>query len=74
LVQIFKNYGYQSEILVASVRHPIHVIEAGKLGAHIVTLPPEILGKMLTHPLTNKGLSLFLSDWEKVKKEHKYNI
>ena len=41
LVQIFKNYGYQSEILVASVRHPIHVIEAGKLGAHIVTLPPE---------------------------------
>ncbi|MGA8738367.1 MAG: transaldolase family protein, partial [Nitrososphaeraceae archaeon] len=74
LVQIFKNYGYQSEILVASVRHPIHVIEAGKLGAHIVTLPPEILGKMLTHPLTDKGLSLFLSDWEKVKKEHKYNI
>src|SRR6187402_985423 len=72
LVQIFKNYGYQSEILVASVRHPIHVIEAGKLGAHIVTLPPEILGKMLTHPLTDKGLSLFLSDWEKVKKEHKY--
>jgi len=74
LVQIFKNYGYQSEILVASVRHPIHVIEAGKLGAHIVTLPPEILGKMLTHPLTDRGLSLFLSDWEKVKKEHKYNI
>jgi transaldolase len=74
LVQIFNNYGYQSEILVASVRHPIHVIEAGILGAHIVTLPPDILGKMLTHPLTDKGLSLFLSDWEKVKKEHKYNI
>lgn len=67
LVQIFNNYGYKSEILVASVRHPIHVIEAGKLGAHIVTLPPDILGKMLTHPLTDKGLSLFLSDWEKVK-------
>ena len=74
LVQIFNNYGYKSEILVASVRHPIHVIEAGKIGAHIVTLPPDILGKMLTHPLTDKGLSLFLSDWEKVKKEHKYNI
>lgn len=73
-VQIFSNYGYPSEVLVASVRHPIHVIEAGKLGAHIVTLPPDILGKMLTHPLTDKGLSLFLSDWEKVKKEHKYNI
>ena len=74
IVQIFNNYGYPSEVLVASVRHPIHVIEAGKLGAHIVTLPPDILGKMLTHPLTDKGLSLFLSDWEKVKKEHKYNI
>ena len=74
IVQIFSNYGYPSEVLVASVRHPIHVIEAGKLGAHIVTLPPDILGKMLTHPLTDKGLSLFLSDWEKVKKEHKYNI
>jgi transaldolase len=74
IVQIFGNYGYSSEVLVASVRHPIHVIEAGKLGAHIVTLPPDILGKMLTHPLTDKGLALFLSDWEKVKKEHKYTI
>ncbi|MGH9974076.1 MAG: fructose-6-phosphate aldolase [Nitrososphaeraceae archaeon] len=74
IVQIFKNYDYQSEVLVASVRHPIHVIEAGRIGAHIVTLPPDILGKMLTHPLTDKGLSLFLSDWEKVKKEHKYTI
>jgi transaldolase len=74
IVQIFRNYAYQSEVLVASVRHPIHVIEAGRIGAHIVTLPPDILGKMLTHPLTDKGLSLFLSDWEKVKKEHKYTI
>jgi transaldolase len=74
IVQIFGNYGYSSEVLVASVRHPIHVIEAGKLGAHIVTLPPDILDKMLTHPLTDKGLALFLSDWEKVKKEHKYTI
>lgn len=74
IVHIFKNYDYQSEVLVASVRHPIHVIEAGRIGAHIVTLPPDILGKMLTHPLTDKGLSLFLSDWEKVKKEHKYTI
>ena len=74
IVQIYKNYDYQSEVLVASVRHPIHVIEAGRIGAHIVTLPPDILGKMLAHPLTDKGLSLFLSDWEKVKKEHKYKI
>lgn len=74
IVQVFSNYGYQSEVLVASVRHPIHVIQAGKLGAHIVTLPPDILSKMITHPLTDKGLSLFLSDWEKVKKEHNYSI
>lgn len=74
IVQIFSNYAYPAEVLVASVRHPIHVIEAGMLGAHIVTLPPDILGKMLTHPLTDKGLDLFLSDWEKVKKEHKYTI
>ncbi len=74
IVQIFGNYGYPAEVLVASVRHAIHVIEAGMLGAHIVTLPPDILGKMLTHPLTDKGLALFLSDWEKVKKEHKYTI
>jgi transaldolase len=74
IVQIFSNYAYPAEVLVASVRHPIHVIEAGILGAHIVTLPPDILGKMLTHPLTDKGLDLFLSDWEKVKKEHKYTI
>ena len=74
IVQIFGNYNYHAEVLVASVRHPIHVIEAGMLGAHIVTLPPDILGKMLNHPLTDKGLTLFLSDWEKVKKEHKYTI
>lgn len=74
IVQIFGNYGYPAEVLVASVRHPIHVIEAATLGAHIVTLPPDILGKMLIHPLTDKGLALFLSDWEKVKKEHKYTI
>ena len=74
IVQVFSNYGYQSEVLVASVRHPIHVIQAGKLGAHVVTLPPDILSKMITHPLTDKGLSLFLSDWQKVKKEHNYTI
>ena len=68
IVQIFKNYQFQTEVLVASIRHPVHVIEAGKIGAHIVTLPPDILEKMFTHPLTDKGLSAFLSDWEKVKK------
>src|SRR6476620_1287419 len=61
IVQIFDNYQYKTEVLVASVRHPLHIIEAAKLGADIVTLPPEILGKMLAHPLTEKGLSAFLS-------------
>jgi transaldolase len=65
--QIFSNYKFETEILVASVRHPLHVIEAGKCGADIVTVPPEILHKMLTHPLTDKGLSSFISDWNKLR-------
>ncbi len=67
-VQIFRNYNFKTEVLVASVRHPLHVIEAGKIGADIVTMPPEVLEKMIRHPLTDKGLRLFLDDWEKVKK------
>ena len=66
--QIFKNYQYKTKILVASIRHPIHVIEAAKLGADVVTLPPDILGKMFLHPLTDKGLKVFISDWENLKK------
>jgi transaldolase len=65
--QIFSNYKFETEILVASVRHPLHVIEAGKCGADIVTVPPEILHKMLTHPLTDKGLSSFIADWNKLR-------
>jgi transaldolase len=67
---IFSNYKFDTNVLVASVRHPMHVIEAGKIGAHVVTLPPDILGKMFGHPLTDKGLAAFLADWEKVKKEN----
>ena len=70
IVQIFKNYQFNTNVLVASIRHPLHVIEAGKIGAQVVTLPPDILGKMLSHPLTDKGLTTFMSDWEKVKKEN----
>jgi transaldolase len=68
--QIFKNYQFESKVLVASIRHPLHVIEAGKVGAHIVTLPPDVLRKMMTHPLTDKGLAAFLNDWEKVKTQN----
>lgn len=67
---IFDNYKFDTNVLVASVRHPMHVVEAGKIGAHVVTLPPDILGKMLGHPLTDKGLAAFLADWEKVKKDN----
>ena len=70
IVEIFKNYKFDTNVLVASIRHPMHIIEAAKLGAHIVTLPPDIVGKMIVHPLTDKGLNAFLSDWEKVKREN----
>jgi transaldolase len=68
IVQIFANYDISTQVLVASVRHPIHVIESAKLGADVVTLPPEILQKMIHHTLTDKGLDAFLGDWEKLKK------
>jgi transaldolase len=67
--EIFDNYkdDFKTQILVASIRHPIHVIDAAKIGAHVVTLPPAVLDKMLQHPLTNIGLENFLSDWKKLK-------
>ncbi|KAG2480777.1 MAG: fructose-6-phosphate aldolase [Thaumarchaeota archaeon] len=67
--EIFENYEFETQILVASIRHPIHVVDAAKIGADVVTLPPEVLGKMLKHPLTDKGLKNFLADWEKLKTE-----
>ncbi len=70
--KIFDNYkdnddNFKTQILVASIRHPIHVIDAAKIGAHVVTLPPAVLDKMLQHPLTDIGLDNFLSDWKKLK-------
>ena len=65
--QIFSNYAFSTEILVASVRHPLHVVDAAKIGADVVTLPPAVLEKMLLHPLTKIGLDNFLADWDKLK-------
>jgi len=70
--KIFDNYkdkddDFKAQILVASIRHPIHVVDAAKIGAHVVTLPPAVLDKMLQHPLTDIGLENFLSDWKKLK-------
>jgi len=70
MCEVFKNYAFSTQILVASVRHTMHVVEAAKIGADVVTLPPEVLGKMLKHTLTDVGLKNFLADWEKLKKEN----
>lgn len=70
LVAIKRNYpNFKSEILVGSIRHPQHVIEAAKLGADISTMPPEVLEKMWQHPLTDIGLKKFLDDWHRARKE-----
>jgi transaldolase len=66
IVQIFRNYpAFKTEVLVASVRSPMHVVEAAKLGAHVATLPPAVLRSLFNHPLTDKGLAAFLADWAK---------
>lgn len=70
IIQIFIGYEYSTQVLVASVRHPLHVIESAKMGADVVTLPPEILDKMIKHPLSDKGLDSFLSDWKKLEKDN----
>ncbi len=68
IATIFDNYGYDCEIIVASVRNPLHVIDAALLGADIATVPWDVLKKMVKHPLTDIGLEKFLSDWKKVEK------
>jgi transaldolase len=69
IVQIFDNYDFDCEVLAASLRHPIHVVEAAKIGAHVGTMPMGVLTSLLKHPLTDIGLKRFLDDWEKAKKE-----
>jgi transaldolase len=66
IISVYRNYpAFRTEILVASIRHPMHVVEAAKLGAHVGTLPPAVLRQMFVHPLTEKGLNAFLADWKK---------
>ena len=66
IVQIYRQYAtFTTEVLVASIRNPPHVVEAAKLGAHVATLPPNVLRQMFSHPLTDKGLAAFLADWAK---------
>ena len=63
---IYANYAFDTEVIVASVRHPMHVLEAAELGADICTIPFGVINKMYNHPLTDKGIEAFLKDWEKV--------
>ncbi len=68
ILDIYDNYGYETEIIVASVRNPIHVMESALMGAHIATIPFNILSRLAAHPLTDKGIEAFLSDWNRAKK------
>jgi transaldolase len=65
IMSIYGNYPeWETEVLVASIRHPMHIVESGRLGAHVVTAPPAVLKQLVQHPLTDKGLEQFLKDWE----------
>ena len=68
IVTIYENYGFDTEVIVASVRHPLHVVEAALAGAHIATIPFKVIQQLAKHPLTDIGIRRFKEDWEKVKK------
>ncbi len=68
-VTIFRNYGFSTQVLAASLRHPLHVIDAALAGAHVGTMPFKIIEQLVKHPLTDVGLERFLADWEKMLKE-----
>jgi transaldolase len=68
ILTIYKNYGYETQVLAASIRHPMHVVDAALAGAHVSTIPFKVLDMMFNHPLTDKGLAAFLKDYEKVRK------
>lgn len=66
ICQIYRQYdSFKTEVLVASIRHPMHIVESAKMGAHVATMPPNVLRQLFAHPLTDKGLAAFLADWQK---------
>ena len=69
IVEIFRNYEIDTEIIAASIRHPMHVLEAAKLGCHIATIPYKVIVQLTKHPLTDKGIDQFLKDWDTVPKQ-----
>jgi len=68
ILDIFENYAFRTEVIVASVRHPLHVLDAALIGAHVATIPFKVLEQLSKHPLTDRGIERFLKDWEKVPK------
>ena len=68
IVEIYNNYAYETEIIVASIRNPLHVLDAALIGADIATIPFNVLSRLAAHPLTDKGIDAFMKDWEKGKK------
>jgi transaldolase len=69
IIQIYENYLFATEVIVASIRNPLHVVEAAKMGAHISTIPYSVITQLIKHPLTDVGLARFLKDWERVPKK-----
>ena len=68
ILEIYDNYNFDTEIIVASIRNPLHVVEAARMGAHVATIPFSVIEQLLKHPLTDIGIAKFLKDWEKVPK------
>ncbi len=68
IIEIYKNYDFNTEVIVASIRNPLHVIDAARIGAHVATIPFSVIEQLSRHPLTDKGITKFLQDWEKVPK------
>jgi transaldolase len=68
-MQIYENYGFSTQVIVASIRNPLHVVEAAKLGAHVATIPFEVIRKLLKHSLTDLGIERFLQDWQRLRQK-----
>ena len=69
IIEIYRNYEWPTEVLASSIRHPIHVVEAARMGADVATMPLKVLNQLFQHPLTDKGLEKFLSDWHRAERE-----
>jgi transaldolase len=69
IIDVYENYMFETEIIVASIRNPLHVVDAARMGAHIATIPYSVITQLIKHPLTDIGLAKFLKDWEKVPKK-----